>query len=177
MNIKKLYWLSFFLTVIIYAIMLFWSLPIIVGQSGGLLPFDLRVNGYSLTEAKNMLNALSPEAIEFYKNIQAGLLDMIFPALLFLTISLAYWLLAPSSLGNWRFILIIIALVAMIFDYLENFTIINMLGLGAGNINDKIVNMANFFTLSKLIAVSLSLLIILLLLVYRIIMQIGGKNN
>ncbi len=176
MNIKKIYWLVFFAMIGVYALMLFWSLPKIIADDGIML-FDLRPKGYSFEEAQQILNSLSPQAIEFYKNIQASILDMIFPALLFLTLALAYWLLAPTNWGRWRFLILLFALPGTIFDYLENFTIIKMLDLGAQNINADIVKYASTYTIYKSASVTLSLFVLLALIGIFAYQKYRAKNN
>ncbi len=165
MNIKNTYWILFAATIIIYAIMLFWSLPNILADSNGLLPFDLRPRGYSFSDAQQLLNALSSEGTAFYKNIQTGMLDMAFPALLLFTLATAFWLLAPASWGKWRYVLILAALPGTIFDYLENFSIINMLSLGANNITPQIVELASANSTYKSISITMSLSLLLILIV------------
>ncbi|MCF6344227.1 MAG: hypothetical protein L3J15_06080 [Devosiaceae bacterium] len=177
MNIKKIYWLIFSATIGIYAIMLFWSLPKIMAASGGLLPFDLRPKGYSFADAQQMLNALSVEGTEFYMNIQAGMLDMIFPALLFLTLALAYWLLMPEKWGKWRFLATLVALPGSVFDYLENFSIIKMLELGADNITVQNVICASTNSSYKSIFVTISLVLLLALIALWFVRKYQSKNK
>ena len=177
MNIKKLFWLLFAATIGIYATMLFWSLPKIMADGADLLPFDLRPQGYSFEQAQILLSALSAESALFYKNIQAGILDMIFPSLLFLTLALAYWLLAPAKWGNWRFLLLLVALPGTIFDYLENFSIINMLSLGAKNITAETVQCASTNTIIKSYSVTISLILLIILIIYWSIRKFKTKGQ
>ena len=44
---RAAFWTLFAATVIVYAVMMMWSLPIIATQAGGLTPFDLRPAGYA----------------------------------------------------------------------------------------------------------------------------------
>lgn len=76
-----IYWIVTALTVLLYAVMVTWSLPIIADAAGGLIPFDMRPLGYGVDEAKVFLTALSDEGREFYLTIQHRL-DLAYPAML-----------------------------------------------------------------------------------------------
>jgi hypothetical protein len=163
-KLKITFWLIFALTMGIYATMLFWSLPIITNYSGGLLPFDLRPTGYNLEEAKALLVALSTDGVDFYKNIQLKL-DTIYPALMAISLILAYKILAPKKLGRWRALLYPFAVFAAIFDYLENYSINKMLQLGSDKITPDLVLSASGFSTTKALFVTISLSILLVLII------------
>jgi len=143
--------------------MLFYSLPIINGHSNGLLPFDLRPSGYDFDEAKIFLNALSVEGVDFYQNVQLKL-DTAYPALMAISLILAYWILSPIKWGIWRFVIFPFAIIAAIFDYLENAYICKMLQLGADAITPEIVQTASGFSSNKALFVAISSTILLFLI-------------
>ncbi len=68
----------FALTVVDYLVMVLWSLPQL--RAAGLVPFDLRLCGYSPVEARAYLEALGPDQRAFYVGVQHRL-DLVFPGL------------------------------------------------------------------------------------------------
>jgi hypothetical protein len=94
--------------------MLVWSLPRLRDLSGGLDPFDLRFFGYDSAAARALLAALGPAGRSFYLTVQQGL-DTAFPALLAMTLALAYALLAPPTAAR---VLTLIAVAAAALDYM-----------------------------------------------------------
>ena len=76
---KRTFWLTFAATIVVYAIMVVWSLPTITASADGQVPFDLRPLGYSYDEARAFLLALSDEGRHFYTAVQHRL-DHIYPA-------------------------------------------------------------------------------------------------
>ena len=165
-KLKVLFWAIFALTMGIYATMLLWSLPFLMADTGGLPPFDLRPTGYSFDDAVAMLSALSAEGTTFYRDIQLNMLDMAFPGLLAITLFLAFWLLTPASWGNSRWLLLLVALLGTIFDYLENFAIKTMLALGPNFVTPEIVANASSHSVSKASFVTASMILLLVLLGY-----------
>ena len=77
----RAFWISFIFATGVYLSMVFWSLPFIAGQAGGLAPFDMRPTGYSVTEARAFTQALTEEGRAFYLDVQHKL-DFAYPALL-----------------------------------------------------------------------------------------------
>ena len=62
------------------------TFPIINAQIGG-AAFDIRTLGYSVSEARTILDNLNDQTIELYLFPQLTLLDLIYPALLALFLS------------------------------------------------------------------------------------------
>ena len=54
------------LTAAVYAWLALWLGGQLAEQSGGLMPFDLRLQGYDLAEARAYLRALTPEGFVLY---------------------------------------------------------------------------------------------------------------
>ncbi len=71
------YWGLVAATVLVYAAMVFWSLPGVMAGAGGLVPFDMRPGGYSAEAARAFLAALDPAATARYLRVQ-HLLDTLF---------------------------------------------------------------------------------------------------
>lgn len=95
-----------------YLVLVLLLTPRLLAEAGGLLPFDLRVFGYSYAEAHAYLQALSPSGAALYLGA-VRLTDTIFPILLALTLCLplsrwpAWWSLPALAYGvsdlaeNW----------------------------------------------------------------------------
>ncbi len=89
-------------TVLAYAVLALWFGPQVQAAAGGLQPFDMRVTGYSLADARAFLAALSPEGLALYQGpVRAT--DTIVPMLLTLTLCLPlrhrFWVWSLPALG------------------------------------------------------------------------------
>ena len=93
----------------------------LVPGAGGLLPFDLRVTGYSAEDVTAYLAALTPDASFLYRGRVAAM-DTIFP------IAFALWI-ASLGFNGWRIARIgaVLALVYGGVDLLENATVARLL--------------------------------------------------
>ncbi len=168
-KLKLIFWLFLTLTITIYAIMSFYSLPIITGNNSEILIFDIRPNGYSFADAKSLLNALSSEGISFYQTTQLAL-DTVFPIFYAVSLILAFWILSPLKWGKWRLAFFPFAIVSMIFDFLENAYVIKMLKTGADELSPKLVQIASNFSTLKYLFLNISLAILVMLIalwIYR----------
>ncbi len=148
------------LTLVVYATMLVWSLPRLRGLAGGLDPFDLRPFGYDATAARDLLAALGPAGRDFYLTVQHGL-DTAFPALMAVTLALAYHLLAPLAAAR---VLALVAIAAAGFDYLENRAVAALLRSGPEGASDAMIAAASRWTQLKSAAVTLALVSLIVLL-------------
>lgn len=157
------FWLLFALALVIYLVMVAWSLPRIAADAGGLRAFDLRPAGYSHEEASAFLSALSPEGTRFYLDVQHRL-DLAYPGLLAATLFFATLLLAPKQWGWLRWLLASAAVPGAIFDYLENGAVTAMLLAGPAGLSPELVETASFYTRLKSLFSTLSMTIVLVLL-------------
>jgi hypothetical protein len=162
--LPRLFWIIFVITMGIYISMLVWSLPTISAAAGGLMPFDMRPSGYSFDEAKAFLAALPAETNNFYRQVQIGILDTAYPALLGATLFLAIGLLAQDWLKLGAWVIALIAIPGAVFDYMENASVKLMLFLGPENINAEIVEQACARSVSKALFTSAAMSIFLVLL-------------
>lgn len=64
------------------------SRPVIMAGTGGLMPFDLRLFGYSYAKAQGAMAALSDQGRGLYLTVQLGL-DSVYPALMAVTLALS----------------------------------------------------------------------------------------
>ena len=95
----------------------------------GQKPFDLQSLGYSLDQAKSIVNALSPKGRRLYIFPQLLLFDVLYPLFLALFLSTLSYRLS-KLMNNSRHvlpILIFLPFIAALFDYFENVMILGMI--------------------------------------------------
>ena len=137
----------------LYLVMAVWSLPEIVAEADGLMPFDLRPFGYSAAAAEDFLNALSEEGRVFYAETQHGL-DLFYPGLFLIWAVWTLWLLIRAP---WVWGLMVLAALGCFADYSENAAVARLLeGFDAD-----LAAAASRWTVVKSAAVSVVLLAIL----------------
>jgi hypothetical protein len=159
---KAIFWLVFAAMAAVYATMLIWTLPTIAAEAGGLAPFDLRPLGYSFDEAKAFLSALSADGSDLYLHVQLWL-DLVYPALLAVSLTFATILLTAPGLLRW--LLILPAVLGMVFDYLENFSIGHMLEAGPDALTEALAGEASRWTILKSGFTTISMVAVIVLLV------------
>jgi hypothetical protein len=162
--------LLFVLTMAVYVFMLAYSIPAVMAFAAGLPLFDLSPFGYSFEHANSLLANLGLEGRGLYLSLQLPI-DFIYPALFAITYALILvWLLKKLvQPGSKLFYAAIIPVLAGLFDYLENLSIIKMIN-SYPNLDDSVVAMASIFTLikSQLTTVYfIGVLIILIALLYK----------
>lgn len=163
MGKHRLFWAVVAVALADYFAMVFWSIPRISAEAGGLAVFDMRPGGYSFEEAKAFLAALSPEGAAFYTGVQHKL-DAAYPALLALTLGWAILRLTHARWGRWRWLLAATALPGMVFDYLENLDVSAMLKLGPEGVTPQLVEAASRHSQLKAAATSVAMAVLLVLL-------------
>lgn len=145
----RLFWISFLTAAAIYAVMAFWSVPILTAEADGLMMLDMRPLGYSPEEARAFLAALSDEGRVFYLTVQQRL-DLVYPAVLATSfVSAFFWALS----GQMRWGLSAVAVLGALADCLENFRVVGLLRADA--VSDQMVEAASLATVLKSGAVSL----------------------
>jgi hypothetical protein len=162
---RILYGVLLGITLLVYAVMILWSLPTVAQAAGGLPPFDMRPGGYSLEDARLFLNQLSSEGAAFYQAVQLRL-DAVYPPLISLTLFFSLASLLPNQLGVWRWVLPAPVLAITAFDYLENASIASMISAGPLGLTTEIVNAASRWTVlkSNLTTAAMTSVIILVLI-------------
>ncbi|NDW53230.1 hypothetical protein [Aliiroseovarius sp. PrR006] len=161
MTLKRAFWAVFSLTLLVYLAMVLWSLPIISADADGLLPFDLRPQGYSAKDARQFLSALSEAGRAQYLGWQ-HFLDSFYPGLMALSLALAYFLLFPKK---WAAAFSALAVLAAVFDWRENHAVADMLRAGAASVDDEAISLASGLTQLKSATVTVAVTILLLGLV------------
>lgn len=149
----RIFWALFAVTLAVYAAMVLWTLPQIAAEAAGQRPFDLRPLGYSADEARKFLDALSASGRQVYLGAQA-MLDLAFPPLMAATAGLAFALLLPPRRRRVRAVLIALASVPMVLDWLENWRVREMLE-APGAVGDAMIAAASRATMLKSAAYTL----------------------
>lgn len=139
------------LTLLIYFIMIFFTLEKITDDINGILVFDLSPMGYSLEEAKIILDSMSYETKNFYKFVQLPI-DFLYPIILALFMSSFFikiraYFKVPS-------IFIYSPFVITLFDYSENVLVYFMLN---DIYNSIIVNISSVCTILKSISTTINM--------------------
>lgn len=164
----KFYWLLVVAMFAVYFTMVFWSLPTISAQAGGLVPFDMRPTGYSYEDAQAFLTALSDEGAQFYLRVQHSM-DFAYPAMLALVLAIGLW----RQMRGWPRVLAAgiaaLPVIGSASDYMENFAVAGMLRAGANGVTAEMVAHASQWTLIKSGATTIAMLALLGLLIWAAI--------
>jgi hypothetical protein len=157
--------LSLLAAVAVYLALVLWSLPRIEAAANGLTPFDLRPFGYSGEEARAFLSALTDAGRAQYAGPQRWL-DMVYPALLALTLVLGIFRFGARFPLAGRVLLSAVAVAGSAFDYLENARVAAMLALPPAEVTDAMAAAASQATVAKsgLGAFSITMVLILAVL-------------
>ena len=161
---KKILFL-FILTNIVYSFMLLVTIPKVMGFSGGMKIFDLMPMGYQPEYAGLLLDKLGVAGRSAYLYNQIPV-DMIYPFLFGINycLLLAYFLKQIHHLKAESFYLCILPILAGLFDYLENFGIINLL-ISHPHLSDSAVQITSFFTVLKSLLTTISFIVLIVVLV------------
>src|SRR5262245_23620676 len=131
--------------------MVFWTVPYLRRIAGGLEPFDLRPFGYTLEDARVLLQALSEIGRAYYADVQLQV-DTVYPAVFALSrVLLLLWLTQPGRTAAGpiplavRAALLAPPILNAWFDYLENDAIAAMLAAGP-ELSADLVARASFWT-------------------------------
>jgi len=139
----------FILTNLVYGMMLGYSIPLVLSFAPESILFDMSPTGYSYIQAIELLQSLGLEGRNAYLTVQIPL-DFVYPAMFAVSYTLLItWILKQTFLRDSKlFLLAFFPVVAGLFDYLENVTIIAMLN-GFPDISENLVTIASSFTIAK----------------------------
>ncbi|MBE9638213.1 hypothetical protein [Salipiger mangrovisoli] len=118
--------------------------------AGGQLPFDLRVLGYSATEAQRYLLALSDDARAVYL-LEMRWLGLAFRVVLGSALLLGSWHLSRGRAAWRRGVFLFLALAWMGADAAENLLVNEMLLRGPVALDRALVDWASLFTRLKFV--------------------------
>ena len=152
-RLSLLFWILFALAGALYLAIVLWSLPRVMAEAGGAMPFDLRPAGYDLAEARGFLMALSDAGRAFYLGTQHWL-DTAYPPLLAVSIALGARLVFRLSVAR---VLGGIAVIGMVADLYENHLVAELLRGTPAEPDPALVMRASLATLIKSIANTIGL--------------------
>ena len=155
----------FILTNIVYGVILGYSIPLVLSFAPEATLFDMSPTGYSYSQAIELLKSLGLEGRNTYLTVQIPL-DFVYPALFGVSYALLItWILKQSVARESRlFLLAFLPLLAGIFDYLENMSIIAMLN-GFPDVSESLVLIASSFTIAKSVMTSLFFVFLLVAII------------
>ena len=140
--------LAFIITaIIVYFIMLLYTIPQVSAYAPGINLFDLSLTGYSFEYAVKLLDTLGSEGRELYLYRQLPL-DFIYPGLFAVSCSLLLsWLFLKTQQTNSKlFYFCYIPVAAGCFDYFENIFIVSIL-TSYPNVSEVSISIASVMTI------------------------------
>ena len=150
----------FIMTMSVYLLMLFYTIPMVESFAPNTTLFDLSPSGYSYSQAMSLLEDLGNEGRQLYLSRQLPL-DFIYPGLFAISYTLLLiWLFSKSFKGRSKiFYLAFIPALGGLFDYLENIYIIRMIH-SFPDLSADLVRFASTFTLLKSIFTTIFFLLL-----------------
>ncbi len=149
--IRAVNWGLPLVTAAVYGWLAVWLGGQLAGHSGGLLPFDLRLTGYDLGEARAYLRALTPAGFALYQG-PVGWVDTLFPALMGLCFA---WWMRPYA-GVFGMVCVLAAMSYVALDWGENWAVGRMLQAGPDWVQPVDVVRASALTQGKFAAFALA---------------------
>ena len=162
--------LLFVLTNLVYAVMIFITIPKVMTFSGELKLLDMMPMGYDLDYINTLFKQLGEEGRGIYLYDQLPV-DMIYPFLFGTSYCLiwGYFLNKLDKLNSVYFYASLLPIIAGIADYLENIGIGLML-TSFPDISPRIALVTNVFSMTKSIATTIYFVLLLVL-----ILSVGVK--
>ena len=162
----------FIITQVIYAAMVFGTIPHVTSFADDIKLLDMMPTGYDFNYVTILLASLGPSGRSAYLQQQIPL-DMIYPLLFAVTYFLLLALVLKQVVKpqSVLFYLCFISVLVGIFDYLENIGII-MLLTSYPDISKLLTQTTNFFTLGKsystIVYFTILLITIIIFLVHKL---------
>ncbi len=172
----RAFWLLFAAMMTIYLIMVLWTLPEIAASAGGLKAFDVRPAGYSETQARAFLTALSDDGRALYLGGQHWL-DTAYPALVAVTLIYALFWAFPRAGNLARAVFFLVPSGAAVFDYLENARVGAMLAMAPQDVTADMISAASSATVAKSGLATAAFVMLLLGLVRRLFLKWKSRNG
>lgn len=149
--IRAINWGLPLLTAAVYGYLVVWLGGQLSAESGGLMPFDLRVTGYDLGEARAFLRAITPDGVALYLG-PVFWADTLFPALMGLCLA---WWMRPHA-GVFGMVCVLAAMSYVALDWGENWAVARMLQAGPDWVTLAEVQRASALTMGKFAAFALA---------------------
>ncbi|GAB4261124.1 MAG: hypothetical protein Kow0013_05270 [Pararhodobacter sp.] len=147
-------WVLPLVTAAVYAVLVLHFGRHLIAEAGGALPFDLRVQGYGLAEARGYLRALSPAGFALAQGPVLKV-DTVFPLLFGLTLA---WWMRPFR-GVFGMVCVLAAMSYVALGWGENAAVQDMLTAGPDWVEPADILRASAFTQGKFAAIALSLVL------------------
>jgi len=165
----------FIITQVIYAAMIFGTIPHVMSFADDIKLLDMMPTGYDFNYVTILLASLGPSGRSAYLQQQIPL-DMIYPLLFTVTyfLLLALVLKQVVKTQSVLFYLCFISVLVGIFDYLENIGII-MLLTSYPDISKLLAQTTNFFTLGKSYSTILYFTILLITIIIFLVHKLRRK--
>ena len=138
-------------TALVYGVLAIWLGGQLSAQTGGLMPFDLRLTGYDLAEARAYLRAITPDGVALYLGPVAWA-DTLFPLLMGLCF---LWWMRPFA-GVFGMVCVLAAMAYVALDWGENWAVARMLEAGPDWVTLADVERASAMTVGKFAAFALA---------------------
>jgi len=157
--------LLFVLTNLVYAVMIFITIPKVMAFSGELKLLDMMPTGYDLDYINALFSALGEKGHEIYLYQQIPV-DMIYPFLFGISNSLimAFFLNKMGKLDSVFFYFTLLPLIAGMADYLENIGIVLML-TSFPDVSPGVASLTNVFSITKSITTTIFFIVLIIVLV------------
>ena len=162
--------------IIVYFIMLLYTIPQVSAYAPGINLFDLSPTGYSFEYAIKLLDTLGSDGRELYLYRQLPL-DFIYPGLFAISCSLLLsWLFLTTQKTNSKlFYFCYIPVAAGLFDYFENIFIVNIL-TSYPNVSEASVSFASVMTIVKSVLTASFFVLLIIGVILNLNKKIRRKN-
>ena len=157
--------LLFVLTNLVYAVMIFITIPKVMAFSGELKLLDMMPTGYDLDYINALFSALGEKGRETYLYQQIPV-DMIYPFLFGISNSLilAFFLNKMGKLDSVFFYFTLLPLIAGMADYMENIGIVVML-TSFPDVPAEVAGLTNIFSITKSVTTTIFFIVLIIVLV------------
>ena len=172
----RAFWVLFAAMITVYLVMVLWTLPEIAASADGLKAFDVRPAGYSETQARAFLTALSADGRVLYLGVQHRL-DTAYPALVALTLIYALFWAFPRSGNAARVAFFVVPTAAAVFDYLENARVGAMLAMAPQDVTADMISAASSATVIKSGLSTVAFVMLLLGLARKLFLKWKSRNG
>jgi hypothetical protein len=148
--------------IIVYFIMLLYTIPQVSAYAPGINLFDLSPTGYSFEYAIKLLDTLGSDGRDLYLYRQLPL-DFIYPGLFAVSCNLLLsWLFLKTQQTNSKlFYFCYIPVAAGLFDYLENIFIVSIL-TSYPNVSEVSISLASAMTITKSVLTTIFFVLLVL---------------
>jgi len=162
--------------IIVYFIMLLYTIPQVSTYAPRINLFDLSPTGYSFEYAIKLLDTLGSDGRELYLYRQLPL-DFIYPGLFAGSCSLLLsWLFLTTQKTNSKlFYFCYIPVAAGLFDYFENIFIVNIL-TSYPNVSEASVSFASVMTIVKSVLTASFFVLLIIGVILNLNKKIRRKN-